>query len=158
MNIDKVKELIDRGLYTDAAQMLTMCENKEVVTDDSMVHCALTPWKYVMQECFIVVCLDGAQHIIDVKAVSHGIANKVLVHPREVFRPAIIANAVSIIIAHNHPSGDMEFSKEDLEITVDLQKAGELLGIEVLDHILISRNGFKSLLDECDADHREVEE
>jgi DNA repair protein RadC len=71
--------------------------------------------------------------------------NASLVHPREVFEPAIIHNCAQIIVAHNHPSGDAEPSAEDLEITKRLQQAGKILGIELLDHVIISHSGFCSL-------------
>jgi len=67
------------------------------------------------------------------------------VHPREVFRPAIMASAAAMILVHNHPSGDPEPSRDDFELTKRLVRAGELLGIPVLDHLIVVRSGFLSL-------------
>jgi DNA repair protein RadC len=77
--------------------------------------------------------------------VSRGSLNASIVHPREVFRPAIISSAASIVLAHNHPSGDPEPSDEDISITRRLAQVGELLGIPVLDHVVIAKRGFVSL-------------
>ena len=77
--------------------------------------------------------------------ISRGTLNASLVHPREVFRPAILASAAAIILVHNHPSGDPEPSDEDVSLTKRLVKAGEILGIEVLDHLVVAKRGFVSL-------------
>ena len=77
--------------------------------------------------------------------VSRGSLNASIVHPREVFRPAILGAAASIILVHNHPSGDPEPSEEDLAITRRLVQVGELVGITVLDHVILAKNGYTSL-------------
>ena len=97
------------------------------------------------REHFIVLILDGAHKIIKNIVVSIGTINRTLVHPREVFAPAIENRATAIIIAHNHPSGNLEPSADDLEVTLRLRKAGQLLGIEVLDHIIFSASDYRSL-------------
>ena len=99
-------------------------------------------------EKFIVIALDGSHSVIRTEVISSGILNRAIIHPREVFRTAIMANAASIIIAHNHPSGNLDPSKEDRDITYRLKDAGELLGIEVLDHIIVSIKGYYSFLEE----------
>jgi RadC-like JAB domain len=73
--------------------------------------------------------------------VSRGVLDASLVHPREIFKPAVLSNAAAIVIGHNHPSGDPTPSHDDLELTARLVKAGQLLGIEVLDHIIIGHDG-----------------
>lgn len=93
------------------------------------------------QEHFICVSLNGANEIIDTRVVSIGILTKTIVHPREVFADAIMARAASIIIAHNHPSGNSTPSKEDILITNRLYEAGSILGISILDHIILVPNG-----------------
>lgn len=100
------------------------------------------------QEHFIVLTLDGAHQVIKRHVVTKGIANRTLVHPREVFYPAIKDNAVAIIIAHNHPSGQVQFSAEDDEVTRRLKAAGEILGIPVLDHVIIGRDRYYSFLED----------
>jgi DNA repair protein RadC len=99
-------------------------------------------------ETFEVVMLDGAHNIIGKKIVTSGILNRTLVHPREIFREAIKKNAAAIIAGHNHPSGTVEPSAEDWEITKRLKEAGEIIGIPVLDHIIISKQGYYSFLED----------
>jgi len=90
------------------------------------------------------ILLNSRNQVINVVEVSIGSLNANIVHPREVFKEAIRASAASIILIHNHPSGDLRPSNDDLELTKRLIKAGKLLGINVLDHIIISREGFLS--------------
>ncbi len=97
------------------------------------------------QEHFIVVTLDGSHSIIRPRLVSTGLVNRTLAHPREVFAPALEDRAAAVIVAHNHPSGHLEPSTGDLEVTARLRKAGELMGIPVLDHIIFSQDSFRSL-------------
>lgn len=98
------------------------------------------------QEYFVCLTLDGANRLIDKRTISIGTLTASLVHPREVFADAITDRAASIIIAHNHPSGNTKPSKADIEVTKRLKEAGELLGIKVLDHIIITKKEFKSTL------------
>ncbi|WP_339059924.1 DNA repair protein RadC [Tepidibacillus marianensis] len=101
--------------------------------------------KYLRQEHFIALLLDTKNHILSKETISIGSLNSSIVHPREVFKPAIKKSASSIIVAHNHPSGDPTPSREDIDITKRLVKAGELLGIEVLDHVIIGDERYISL-------------
>ncbi|NLW56167.1 MAG: DNA repair protein RadC [Firmicutes bacterium] len=94
------------------------------------------------REHFITLALDTKNRIVNIHTVSIGTLNSSLVHPREVFKSAIITNAASIIIAHNHPSGECYPSAEDLEITRRLIDAGSLLGIPVLDSIIVSDDSY----------------
>jgi len=96
------------------------------------------------QEYFLVVTLDAAHKVIKIHIVTIGLLNRTLVHPREVFVRAIRDHAASIILAHNHPSGELEPSREDKEATTRLLGAGKLIGIEVLDHIIIAKGGYYS--------------
>lgn len=97
------------------------------------------------KEHFLVLCLDTRNRLVDRKLVSMGSLDTSIVHPREVFKEAISSCAASVIFAHNHPSGDPEPSKEDIELTKRLAKAGEIVGIDVLDHIVVCDEGFVSL-------------
>jgi len=97
------------------------------------------------KEHFLVLCLDNRNHLINCKSVSVGSLDTSVVHPREVFKEAITASAASVIFAHNHPSGDPEPSEEDIELTKRLVKAGEIIGIDVLDHIIVCDKGYLSL-------------
>jgi len=96
------------------------------------------------QEVFKVLLLDSANHLLRDVKVSEGILNSSLVHPREVFRQAIIEPAASVILLHNHPSGNPEPSSEDLQITRQLVEAGKIMGIPVHDHVIISPSSFTS--------------
>lgn len=96
------------------------------------------------RENFVVLLLDTKNKVIGLNTVSVGTLNSALVHPREVFKPAILSNAASVILGHNHPSGDTTPSKQDIEITHNLVKAGDLLNIAVLDHVIIG-DGYTSL-------------
>jgi DNA repair protein RadC len=97
------------------------------------------------QEHFVVLLLNARHELQRKLVISKGSLNASIVHPREVFRPAIVASAASIILVHNHPSSDPEPSEEDLEITKRLVQVGELLGIAVLDHVIVARRGVVSL-------------
>jgi len=97
------------------------------------------------QEHFIILTLSGSHNVISVSIVSIGLANKAIVHPREVFYRAISDNAVAIIVGHNHPSGTVIPSKEDKDITKKIYKAGEIIGIPLLDHIIFAKTGYSSL-------------
>jgi len=91
--------------------------------------------------------LNGAHWTIRRHVVTIGLANRTMVHPREVFWPAIRDNAVAIVVAHNHPSGQIDPSNEDREVTRRLVAAGEIIGIPVLDHVIIGRDRYYSFLE-----------
>jgi len=96
------------------------------------------------REKFIALLLDIKNHVVAANTVSIGTVNASLVHPREIFKVALLCNASAVILAHNHPSGNPTPSHEDIDITNRLKKAGEILGIEVLDHIIIGDNTWTS--------------
>jgi len=97
------------------------------------------------KEHFWVLCLDTRNKLINCKPVSIGSLDTSIVHPREVFKEAVSSSAASVIFVHNHPSGDPEPSKEDIELTKRLVKAGEIIGIDVLDHIIVCDKSYLSL-------------
>jgi DNA repair protein RadC len=90
-------------------------------------------------EEFQVLLLNVRKRLIRMEEISHGLLDTILVHPREVFRAAIAANAAAIVLVHNHPSGDPAPSEADIKVTRDLIRAGQLLKIEVVDHVIIGR-------------------
>jgi DNA repair protein RadC len=94
------------------------------------------------QEYFVCLTLDGANRLIAKRVISIGTLTSSLVHPREVFADAITDRAASIIVAHNHPSGNAEASQADLDVTRRLREAGELLGIVLIDHVLLAKTDF----------------
>ncbi len=97
-------------------------------------------------ELFLVVLLDGRHRVIRTELVSRGTLTASLVHPREVFRPALRDSAAALVLVHNHPSGDPTPSREDREVTARLVEAGELLGVRVVDHVVVAERGYASLL------------
>jgi len=97
------------------------------------------------KEHFWVICLDTRNRLTHWRQVSIGSLDTSIVHPREVFKEAVSVSAASVIFAHNHPSGDPEPSKEDIELTKRLAKSGEIIGIDVLDHIIVCDESYLSL-------------
>lgn len=97
------------------------------------------------REQFIIACLNTKNEPINITVVSVGSLNKAIVHPREVFKTAILSNAASVMAFHNHPSGDTTPSDQDIHLTHRLVEAGELLGIKLLDHLIIGGGSFTSL-------------
>ena len=98
------------------------------------------------QDYFVCLTLDGANRLIAKRIITIGTLTASLVHPREVFADAITDRAASIIVAHNHPSGSLESSQADRDVTERLQRAGELLGIELIDHVVITFKDYKSIV------------
>lgn len=97
------------------------------------------------REHFLAFYLDTQGKLIERQIVSIGTLDQSLVHPREVFEPAVSLRAASVIVAHNHPSGNPEPSPQDREVTKRLEQAGKILGIRLLDHIILGKNGFLSM-------------
>ena len=101
--------------------------------------------RYLSKEHFVCLFLNTKNHIIAQETLSVGSLNASIVHPREVFRAAIKCSSASIVCAHNHPSGDPTPSPEDIRMTRRLCEAGEIVGIDVLDHVVIGDGQFVSL-------------
>lgn len=118
------------------------------ITDAADVYQELAKYADRSQEYFLSITLDGASHIIQTRTVFIGTLNQSLVHPREVFADAISDRAAGIIIAHNHPSGTLEPSRTDMQITGRLKEVAKLVGIELLDHVILTKEGYYSFSDE----------
>ncbi|HCZ15016.1 MAG: DNA repair protein RadC [Candidatus Accumulibacter phosphatis] len=99
------------------------------------------------QEHFLCASINGANEILNIRVVSIGLIDRSPVHPREVFADTISDRASAIIVAHNHPSGELGPSPSDIAITAQLKAAGEIVGIELLDHIIFNRSGYFSFLE-----------
>lgn len=99
------------------------------------------------QEHFLCVSLNGANEVIAVRTVSVGLVNRALVHPREVFADPITDRAATVIVAHNHPSGNLIPSQDDLDVTRQLQEAGRTLGIKLLDHLIFDQRSYYSMME-----------
>ena len=109
------------------------------VSSPSDIVPILKRYRKLKQEAFICITLDGAHQVVKVRMITVGILNRTIIHPRELFVGAIEDHAAAVILCHNHPSGNLEPSREDRDITYRMRDAGELLGIQVLDHIIIGK-------------------
>ena len=118
------------------------------ITSAHDVYMHLAEYRDLEREHFIAVTIDGASRVINTRVISIGTLNQSLVHPREVFRPSIQDNASGIIVAHNHPSAQLAPSIEDKRITKRLKEVGKIIGIELLDHVILTTDGFYSFRDE----------
>ena len=105
----------------------------------------LAEWRDARREHFVAFDLNARHQLLARRIVSVGSLSASIVHPREVFQPAVAASAAGLIVAHNHPSGDPEPSPEDVAVTRRLREAGEILGIELLDHLVVAGRGYVSL-------------
>jgi DNA repair protein RadC len=161
-----IKKLLDINGYQISLQQLTSIKGVSVATatklvalfelaerefkdfeiiDTALKAIALVPeLKTAKQEHLIVLSLDGAHRLIKKRLISIGTLNASLVHPREVFADAITDRSAGIIVIHNHPSGTLQPSEADINITNRLKEAGVLLGISLLDHVIITKNGHYS--------------
>jgi DNA repair protein RadC len=117
------------------------------------VGCPEDAWQLVRhfddrkQERFLCCTLNGAHDVIAVRVVTIGLVNRTIVHPREIFSEAVADRACAIFVAHNHPSGRLEPSLEDKEITDRLKSAGDILGIPLMDHLVFSHEAFTSMVE-----------
>ena len=125
--------------YSEAAGKLPLKTPEDIV---GLVQGRL---KNKKKEYFLAILLDTRNQLIKAAEISVGSLDSSIVHPREVFKEAISASAASVIFVHNHPSGDTEASEDDIELTKRLAQAGEIVGIDVLDHIIIGGKSFSSL-------------
>jgi len=119
-------------------------KNFNIKDPESVVKAIRASIKDKAKEHFKLILLNPRNKIIGISTISIGTLNASLVHPREVFKDAIMHTAASVVLAHNHPSGDPEPSEDDIKITKKLVDSGKILGIEVLDHIIIGKNNFCS--------------
>jgi DNA repair protein RadC len=121
----------------------------------SMINCIKTPRNVYEiaasylegadREHFVVMMLDTKNQVIGINTVAIGVLSSCPIHPREVFKPAILANAAGVVLLHNHPSGDPSPSQDDLFLTNRLKEAGDVLGITVIDHVILGYANYVSL-------------
>jgi DNA repair protein RadC len=123
-------------------------DGSELVKSDAVYEYFKWEMKGKMQEEFWTVILDNKHKIVEKRLITRGTLNQSLVHPREVFAPAVELRAAAVILVHNHPSGDPSPSGQDIEITKRLVEAGNIIGINVLDHIVTGAEGYFSFIDE----------
>ena len=128
------RRVLDQGMGTEPS-----------ITSSADVLPELRHIRDLKKEHFVAIFLNARNQILKVETISVGSLNASLVHPREVFAPAVGISAASVILAHNHPSGDVTPSKEDCDLTKRLVQASEIMGIEVVDHIIIGSDRFISM-------------
>ena len=155
LDIDRLLAVHGLG-SAKASQILAAIElsRRYLVRQNTKILSARDVWDLLRrysdrkQEHFVALTLDGASHLIEERLITVGILNHSLVHPREVFSEAVSDRAAAVIVAHNHPSGHCFPSSEDRRVTRRLREAGEILGIELLDHVILTRDGWYSFSDE----------
>lgn len=156
MNLEKLLQVHGLGL-AKASQIISAIELSRRYLIDTQtykissakeVYQELKEYKNKQQEYFLTLYLDGANHLLDKKVITIGTLNQSLVHPREVFSYAIEKRCASIIVAHNHPSGILSPSNEDINVTQRLNDSAKILGIELLDHVIFTKDGFYSFQEE----------
>jgi len=151
ITLDNLLEIKGLG-KAKASQVFALFElGKRLNTENKTeILSAQDVWKLSTDICeskkehFVAFYLDTQNNLIERQIISIGTLNSSLVHPREVFKKAIQANAALVIVAHNHPSGDTEPSEDDLVITKNLAESGKILGIEITDHIIVAKDKFLS--------------
>lgn len=155
ITIEELKSIKGIG-NTKAAQILAAIEigrrlsyNNNVAkikinSPSSIANVFIDEMKYLHKEHFRVILLDTKNQIISTEEISIGTLNASIVHPRDVFKVAIKKNANSMILIHNHPSGDVSPSREDINITKRLEEVGKIVGINILDHIIVGDNKYLS--------------
>lgn len=117
-------------------------DKRVIIRSPQDVYGLMRPYmEYLQTEHFCIVGLSTKNHVLFQETISQGTLNASLIHPREVFKPLIKRACASVLLVHNHPSSDPTPSKEDIELTKKLVEAGELLGIQVLDHVVVGGNG-----------------
>jgi DNA repair protein RadC len=124
--------------------LTTTIKDKTIIKASAQAYTIFRKIAGKPQEYFVVLTLSGSHAPIKFHIVTIGLLNRAAVHPREVFRPAIRDNAAAVIVGHNHPSGELEPSPEDKEVTERLREASEIIGINFLDHLIVSEKGFYS--------------
>ena len=134
-----LKEILERLLKADKNERITINKPNDIA------KILIPRYRYATQENFIIVLLNTKNEIISINDISTGSLNASIAEPREVFREVLKYPTSAVILAHNHPSGNPNPSVEDIKITKKLINAGKILGIDVLDHIIIGDNEFRSL-------------
>ncbi len=136
INIVSIKMVKESNFLYQTRQILSPSDAYEMIKEQL---------EGLDREQFIIACLNTKNEPTNITVVSVGSLNKAIVHPREVFKTAILSNAASVMAFHNHPSGDATPSDQDIQLTQRLVEAGDLLGIKLLDHLIIGDGSFISL-------------
>jgi len=138
-----------------ANEICPLCQNQTEILSTKPLHTTKNALLYLEhfrnknQEYFVCLSLDSGQRLITRRVITIGTLDMALAHPREIFAGALTDRAASVVIAHNHPSGDARPSHEDIKTTQQLIAAGQLLGIPLRDHIIVSKDGHYSFKQHC---------
>lgn len=151
LTLDHLLEVPGMGL-AKAAQILSAFElaRRHLLKETVKIACAADVFPLLsdiagkQQEYFVCISLNGANEVIEKRIVTVGLLDKSQVHPREVFADVLADRAAAVILAHNHPSGELKPSNSDLKIHEQLTEAGRILGIRILDHVIVSKKGYFS--------------
>lgn len=138
----QIKAAIELGRRLSST---TRWERPVIKSPIDVFHLVGEEMRYLDREHFRVILLNTKNHVLGIENISVGSLNASLVHPRELFKKAILKSAAGVILVHNHPSGDPHPSEEDKQVSCRMGEAGEIIGIEVLDHIVIGDGRFASL-------------
>ena len=138
----ELKAALELGRRSVSADPMT---RPVVNSPQDIAHLVMEEMRFLDREHFRIVSLSTKNHVLGISSISIGSLNSSLVHPRECFKEAIRRNSNAIILLHNHPSGDPTPSREDIDVTRRLADGGQILGIEVLDHVIIGDNRYISL-------------
>lgn len=126
-------------------ESMRICDTPDQAADYWRLHVVTNPYFDPERECLAVILLNTRRRVKGHQLVTIGTLDTILVSPREVFRAAVVSSAAAVLVMHNHPSGDPTPSEADIKVTRDLIRAGQLLKIEVLDHIIIGAGQHRSL-------------
>lgn len=137
-----------KAIYDLAKRINTKAERIKIASPSDAAIVLMEDMRYLRKEVFKIILLDTKNNIIKMSDISMGSVNSSIVHPREVFNEAVIHSASSIVLVHNHPSGEPEPSHEDITLTNRLDECGKIIGIKVLDHIIIGDGVFYSFKEE----------
>lgn len=138
------KSYLAEGYKPESAQLQTI--ERKTVNSSREVYELLQNLKSENQEHFVTILLNSRNQVIDFKALFIGSLDTSIFHPREIFKYAVLNSTAKIIVAHNHPSGNLEPSQNDIQMTNKIREAGEIMGISVVDSVIISEEGYRSII------------
>lgn len=145
--------------FRDCSDEFPILKDKEKIDCPESIYEQFRPlFENEVREKFVVFWLSTANKVMGFEVVSIGNLNSAIVHPREVYRGAIVASCNSIIIAHNHPSGNPKPSEEDIKMTHEIEYVGRIIGIKLLDHIIFTNNGYSSLRERSELSYKDYSE
>ncbi len=144
--LGKVKAIKLKAAFEIGLRHAQVLSGKVLISSSKDVYCILNEYAGKKQEYFLLITLNGRNQMISKKVITIGTVDSSLFHPREIFAESIADRASKIIVAHNHPSGNLEPSENDLIMTRKIKSAGELLGIKLIDSVIMSEEGYKTIL------------